>query len=199
MMNQMNFLSKKEDIIIDNDGIAILFKDVIANHNALMDELIQELPWRQDYITMYGKTHPVPRLQLWMAENNLSYTYSGIKMEGVEFHPLVEKIKRQAEEKSDAKFNSCLINYYRDGSDYVAWHADDEEGLGPVIASVSLGDTRSFKFKHRNGEFKESVDLEGGDLVVMKEPLQQHWLHQISKTKKTVGPRINLTFRSIEN
>ncbi len=196
-MDQLSFLSKKREILIDSDGRAIVYPQVIEEHQRLMDELIQELPWRQDYITMYGKTHPIPRLQLWMADNGLSYTYSGIEMQPIEFHPVVLKIKELTEQKAKIKFNSCLINYYRDGNDYVAWHADDEKGLGPTIASVSLGQQRSFKFKHRSLPLKKAVDLQGGDIVVMEKPLQEFWLHQISKTKKEVGPRVNLTFRTM--
>ena len=49
------------------------------------------------------------------------------------------------------RFNSVLLNLYRDGRDSVSWHADNEPGLGrdPVIASLSLGAVRRFQLKHR--------------------------------------------------
>lgn len=197
MDQQFNFLSKKQETIIDIDGEVILYREVFEHHINLMDNLIQELPWRRDKITLYGKTHPVPRLQVWMADDGLSYTYSGIKMEPIPFQETVNEIKIKVEEITNAKFNSCLINYYRTGDDYAAWHADNEKGVGPFIASVSLGETRIFKLKHRTLELKESLELNGGEVLLMKAPLQEHWLHQLNKTKKKVGPRVNLTFRQL--
>ena len=46
--------------------------------------------------------------------------------------------------------------WYRDGNDSVSWHADDEKrvlGPNPVVASVSLGATRTFELKHKTSGF----------------------------------------------
>lgn len=197
MVQQLDFLENKVEQIINDDGTAILFRSVFREHLSLLNVLIKELPWRQDYITMYGRTHPIPRLQLWMANEGLNYAYSGIKLIPVFFHPLVLEIKEKTEEIVGKSFNSCLINYYRNGSDYVAWHADDEQGLDESIASVSLGETRKFCFKRKDNKSQFSINLEGGDIVLMMGKLQNFWLHQISKSKKDIGPRINITFRQI--
>ena len=93
-----------------------------------------------------------------------------------------------------------LLNQYRDGNDKVAWHADDEKSLGDIIniASVSVGAERDFQFKSKhNSEEKKEIELTHGSLLVMHDPLQQNWLHQIPVRKKVSKPRINLTFRYI--
>ena len=99
------------------------------------------------------------------------------------------------------EFTSCLLNLYRDGQDSNGWHADNEKELGinPVIASLSFGAERMFHMKHRRDRNQKlKLKLEHGSLLVMRGSLQHHWLHQIPKTKKTVGERINLTFRNIK-
>ena len=111
------------------------------------------------------------------------------------------KIKTTIETKLDIKFTSCLANLYRDGNDSNGWHADDEKELGknPIIASISFGEKRVFHFKHRyNKELKKKLVLEPGSLLLMQGATQENWLHQIPKTKKQIGERINLTFRIIK-
>ena len=97
-------------------------------------------------------------------------------------------------------FNCVLLNLYRDGADSNGWHADNEKELGkqPQIASFSLGASRFFHFKHRRiKEEKYKMELHHGSLLLMEGAMQEHWLHQIPKTKKLMQPRINLTFRKI--
>ena len=99
------------------------------------------------------------------------------------------------------EFNSCLLNLYRDGNDSNGWHADNEKQLGknPIIASLSLGSERYFHLKHRTKpHLKHKIVLKHGSVLVMKEETQHFWLHQIPKTKKEIGKRINLTFRYIK-
>jgi len=113
--------------------------------------------------------------------------------------PLLEKLKSICEEKSGASFNSLLLNLYRNGEDKVSWHADDEPELEsePCIASLSLGATRRFKFRHRDTKEIVERELPSGSLVVMSGLSQSEWEHEIPKQKTVKGPRINLTFRSV--
>jgi len=100
-----------------------------------------------------------------------------------------------------ANFNACLFNYYPTGDDGMGYHADNESELGnePIIASVSLGATRKFVFKHRITKEKVEIPLQNGQLIVMRGQTQRHWLHSLPKTKKVTEGRINLTFRHIAN
>lgn len=169
--------------------------------NSLFDNLLKDILWQQDDITLFGKTHKQPRLTALYAESNTPYTYSGIKMKPHPFNDLLLKIKNDVELISNHKFNSVLLNLYRDGNDSNGWHADNEKELGtnPVIASISFGANRFFKFKHRNiKQESHKILLEHGSLLIMNGEMQHYWLHQIPKTKKDIGKRINLTFRFIE-
>ena len=158
--------------------------------------------WKQEEITFYGKTYPVPRKTAWYGYEGFNYTYSGISCNPDPWTKELLEIKRNIESFLPGEdFNSVLLNLYRDGNDKVSWHADDEKGLGnnPTIASLSLGATRHFDLKHKvNHELKMRIDLTPGSLVVMSGELQHHWLHQIPVQKKIIEARINLTFRTIK-
>ena len=109
------------------------------------------------------------------------------------------EIKRIVENQEPVEFNSCLLNFYHDGDDGMSWHSDNEKELekNGVIASVSLGAERKFSFKHKRNKEKIDLILGNGSLLVMKEQIQTHWMHQLPKSKKISEPRINLTFRTI--
>lgn len=167
--------------------------------DALFEQLIQQVQWQQEKIKLYGQVHDVPRLTAWYGDPAKSYTYSGITAYALEWiEPLLE-IKCRIERVSDFTFNSVLINRYRNGSDSVSWHADDEPELGenPVIGSVSFGETRQFQMKHKSLDEKRKISLEHGSFLLMKGCTQHHWLHQIPKSKRALDERINLTFRKI--
>ncbi len=172
----------------------------VAESKPIFSELMSQTAWRQDSITIFGKTMPLPRLTAWYGDPGKSYTYSGIPMEPEPWTPTLMMIKRSIERVCEVSFNSVLLNLYRDGNDGVAWHSDDEPELGenPVIASVSFGATRKFSFKHKtNPDLRVSLDLTPGSLLIMSGSTQHYWYHQIPKTTRKVESRINLTFRII--
>lgn len=167
----------------------------------LMHALQEEIPWKQEHIKLFGKTHPTPRLTAWHGDAHCVYKYSGVINQPFPWTPSLLTIKTRIESLThDAIFNCVLLNYYRDGSDKMGWHSDDEKELGPNpnIASVSFGATRRFDFKHKTeANNKFSIHLESGSLLLMQGDMQHHWLHQLPAQKRINEPRINLTFRYI--
>jgi alkylated DNA repair dioxygenase AlkB len=101
-------------------------------------------------------------------------------------------------EAVEGKYNFCLLNRYRSGSDSVAWHADNERGMGNVIGSLSLDGTRTFRIRHNISKETRTFQVRNGTLIIMAGTMQQFWKHEVPKTKEYVGERINLTFRRIE-
>ena len=166
----------------------------------LSDVHFKNIAWKQDYIKFFGKTHPLPRLTSWYGDKGASYSYSGIKSDPNPWNEGLTFLKERLEAALCTNFNSVLLNWYRDGSDSLNWHADDEPELGPepTIASVSFGEMRQFLFKPR-GASKTQIrfDLVQGSLVVMRGPTQRNWVHSIPKRKTVKGSRFNLTFRNI--
>ncbi len=167
----------------------------------LFGKLKDGIPWQQDSITVFGKTHPQPRLTALFGNEGKPYSYSNIVMQPHAWNPLLMFIKNEVEEVANENFTTVLLNQYRDGRDSNGWHADNERELGrnPIIASVSFGAERSFHMQHNSiKEQKLKINLEHGSLLIMKGTTQHFWKHQIPKTAKPVGTRINLTFRIIK-
>ena len=166
----------------------------------LFESLKKNTNWQQDTISIFGKTYNQPRLTALFNDIGKTYSYSNITMYPEPFSKELLELKLTIEEISHAKFNSVLLNLYRNGQDSNSWHADNEKELGPnpTIASLSLGADRIFHFKHRQIKSeRHKITLANGSLLMMSGAMQHHWLHQIPKTKKSIGERINLTFRQI--
>jgi alkylated DNA repair dioxygenase AlkB len=150
----------------------------------------------------YGKTVNMPRLTAYHGDPDTLYTYSGVSARPCEWTPTLTAIKHRIEPVAGVTFNYVILQLYRDGRDSVSWHSDAEPTLGrnPVIGSVSLGTTRLFQFKHRQKpEQKAQVLLAHGSLLVMSGATQHFWRHQIPKTTRPCGARINLTFRVVKS
>jgi len=167
----------------------------------LFHDLLKQTNWRQDKIRIYGKHINLPRLTAWYGDAGKIYSYSGITMQPDSWTESLLEIKRRVDCAARTQFNSVLLSLYRDGRDGLSWHDDDERELGedPTIASVSFGETRSFQFKRKEQPKLSpiSIPLTHGSLLIMKGPTQRFWVHQVPKTSRAVGPRINLTFRVI--
>jgi alkylated DNA repair dioxygenase AlkB len=171
-----------------------------AESGKLLNTFIDTIPWVQEDIQMYGKIMKTPRLTAWYGDQNKEYIFSGTKHHPIPWTTELLQIKERIETVAGVKFNSVLLNYYRDADDSVAWHSDDEYELGvnPVIASVSFGQVRRFDIRHKQDRNRKySIYLENGSLLIMKGDLQHNWLHQIPKSAKPLKARVNLTFRVI--
>ncbi|KQQ32749.1 DNA repair protein [Duganella sp. Leaf126] len=164
---------------------------------AVFRRLREETDWRAEQIQVWGKLHMQPRLSAWHGEAR--YRYSGKTFDPQPFTPLQLHIKQAVERATGYRYNSVLLNYYRDERDSMGFHADDERELGsePAIASVSFGAARTFILKHRTVPRTIKLALGDGCLLLMAGALQQHWTHGINKQRTPLGPRINLTFRLI--
>lgn len=159
----------------------------------LFEALRRDVPWGQ----FRNRLWTFPRLTAFVADAGVVYRYSGVTHAGSGWAPDLLGVRRRVEQVTGAIFNGVLLNLYRDGRDSMGRHADAEPELGsnPLVASVSLGAVRSFVLRHRASKEKRELDLAHGSLLVMGGTLQHHWVHELPKTKQTVGERINLTFR----
>lgn len=169
--------------------------------NDIFAALQQEIAWRQDSATIFGRHHLLPRLTAWYGDPGKTYSYSGIHMEPLPWTPTLHHIKAVIEPIAQVEFNSVLLNLYRHGQDSMGWHSDDEPELGtnPVIGSVSLGGCRRFLLRHKTDKSIPKVEarLTNGSFLLMRGPTQHFWQHHVPKTQRPVEPRINLTFRVI--
>ncbi len=166
----------------------------------IFEDLRGGLAWRQEPIWMFGKQVMQPRLTALYGNPNQPYSYSGISMDALPWTSVLDEIKKNIEKFTGCQFTHVLCNFYRDGNDSMGWHRDNEAVLGrnPTIASLTFGVTRVFQLRdYPSKKNKVEVPLSHGSLLIMAGESQHLWEHQLPKTKKVNGPRINLTFRKL--
>jgi alkylated DNA repair dioxygenase AlkB len=196
-------LFDKEPIFLNlPDAEFIYYPNFFSKEKAdiFLETLSKEIAWQQDDITIFGKKIAQPRLTALYGNDGKSYGYSNIVMQPHPFNSVLTFIKEEIEATTNEHFTTALLNLYRNERDSNGWHADNEKELGrdPVIASVSFGEARMFQIKHNSKKgIKQSLLLEHGSLLVMKNGAQIHYKHQIPKATQPKNPRINLTFRKI--
>jgi alkylated DNA repair dioxygenase AlkB len=167
--------------------------------DALFDALHREVPWEQHRLKIFGRDVGSPRLSCWIGDEGTAYKYSGTLFEPHAWTPSLAVLRDELAARFELRFNSVLANLYRDGHDSMGWHSDDEPELGrePVIASLSFGAVRRFRFRSRETKrVSLALDLASGSLLVMRGATQRLYHHDLPKTARA-GARINLTFRTI--
>ncbi len=192
----------KEGLTVIENGEYIFYPNFFSKSesDSLLKNLRSNILWKQESMNMYGKKIDFPRLTAWYGNNDKPYSFSGITLQPLPWTSEILTIKSKIEPIAKTEFNSVLLNLYRDGNDSISWHTDAEKELGinPIIASVNFGATRKFQLRHIKTKEKLEIELTHGSLLIMQGELQHFWQHQVPKTSKVVGERINLTFRVIK-
>lgn len=186
-------------LLNDETGFVRLYPDWISNADEIFAGLAEAIDWQSRTIRLFGKSHPIPRLERWVGETGVGYRYSGQDYVADGWPRLLVSLPAALLEQFGWHSNGALLNYYRTGQDSMGWHADDEPELGdnPNVGILSLGQARSFQLRrsadHRD---KLSVELGSGSLVWMSGPTQVNWQHSLPK-RANQGARISCTFRNI--
>ncbi len=199
---QQSFFHSGDSNLLPFQGETVFYPEFfsrkISDH--YLEKLKTSLDWKQEPIRMFGKLVMQPRLTSLYGDEGRPYGYSGISMTPGIWTAELKEMKKKLREFTGIEFTHVLCNYYRDGQDSMGWHRDNEAVLGknPSIASVTFGATRMFQIRnYETKDHKIEIPLSHGSLLMMSGESQHHWEHQIPKTKKTLGPRINLTFRKL--
>jgi alkylated DNA repair dioxygenase AlkB len=173
----------------------------------LFNVLLKRCAWKR-HTTSFGSA--VPRDEAYYGDSETFYTYSRREYQPLTWLPELLCLKSRVEQATPAAayanlslpvlgYNAVLCNLYRDGKDSVGLHADAEPEMGPVIASLSLGATRLFRLKAKDGTVVLSERLPGGSLLIMAGQTQKSFKHEVPKEPRVTQARINLTFRRIEH
>lgn len=200
-MGQLSLFSAEE--LYDFPKNLLEFREhflTLDESDILLSQLLNHTPWKQRAQTMYDKKVLTPRLTAWYGDSEKSYKLGGSEFEVNEWTPELLSLKNRIEEVFGHKFNSVLLTLYRDQNDSVAWHSDKESRYGdrPVIASLSLGQTRKFDCRKLNRyQSRYSIPLPHGSLLMMKGDFQEYWEHRIAKSAFHMKERINVTFRLV--
>lgn len=194
--------TRLDRIIVEEADVSFLKKlPFSASDSAVFEKLSIDTKWLHERVFVYGKWHFQPRLTQWYGDPGKSYSYSGASMNPLPWTNLLLALKREVENLVSHRFNSVLLNLYRDQNDRMGFHSDNEPALGhhPVIASLSYGATRTLILKHKRRKDlqRRLIPLSSGSLLLMRGETQKNWNHGIDKERLPCGPRINLTFRDI--
>ena len=187
--------------IIDQDGIALYHEKVISGEQIkpLYDELLNNINWENERVVMFGKEIITKRKVAFYSDPSIAYTYASKTKIGLPWGDPLIKLKNIVESRTKQTYNACLLNLYHNGEEAMGWHSDNEKEIiaNSSIASLSIGASRKFSFKHKVTKETISIQLENGSLLEMKGTIQTHWLHTLPKSKKITESRINLTFRQM--
>ncbi|MFQ6372153.1 alpha-ketoglutarate-dependent dioxygenase AlkB family protein [Shewanella sp. YIC-542] len=179
----------------------LLVRDYLnkAQQQALWHEA-RHYPLRQPQVTVFGQSHPIPRRQVWFADDGCDYLYSGLLVRAQPWPKYVARLRQKLWRDWQFSSNGVLVNHYANGQECMGWHSDNEAEIQPCsdIASITLGAARDFVIRHRRTGEKLTLLLASGDLLLMRWPMQQHWQHALPKRLKVKSPRVNFTFRLLQ-
>ena len=183
------------------DGTVLYYGTVlsVSEANHYFNELYNTIEWKHDEAIVFGKHIITNRKVAWYGDRAFDYNYSNTTKKALPWTKELLELKKLVEEKTEATYNSCLLNLYNNGEEGMSWHSDSEKMLqkNGAIASLTLGAERKFAFKHKSTGDTTFVVLEHGSLLIMKDETQTHWLHRLPPSTHIKRPRINLTFRTI--
>ena len=186
-------------IVFQTDGLVEYIPHFIHSSESkkLFEQLATEISWQSDTLTIFGKNIITKRKVAWYGDDAYEYIYSNNNKIAKPWTTSLKQIKHQLEHQIGETFNSCLLNYYHDGTEGMGWHSDDEVMMkrNATIASISLGAERTFIFRHKQTKEQHAIELQNGSLLLMKGATQKFWKHQLPIRKRIKSPRINLTFR----
>ncbi|MFN8168567.1 MAG: alpha-ketoglutarate-dependent dioxygenase AlkB [Candidatus Nanopelagicales bacterium] len=162
----------------------------VAGSDAVLDVLLERMPWRSERRRMYDRVVDVPRLVCWYADpDRLPHPVLVAARAALSAHYRPEL---------GEPFTTAGCCLYRDGRDSVAWHGDTI-GRGSshdtLVAIVSFGAPRPLLLRPRTGGPSRSFHLGHGDLLVMGGSCQRTWEHAVPKSARPVGPRVSIQFR----
>ena len=201
-MDLFNPIIDKTQNWLPKDGTVNYYGQILSKEQAdfYLKKLLETIEWRNDEAIIFGKKIITKRKVAWYGDKAFEYTYSNTSKYASPWIKELVELKQIAEHETGETFNSCLLNLYHNGEESMAWHSDGEKDLkrNGAIASLSFGAERKFAFKHKQSKEKIELFLQHGSLLVMKDTTQKHWLHRLPPTKKVTTPRVNLTFRTIE-
>ncbi len=194
-------MSSDNPCVLDPEhGELLLYPALFSAEASLWYSQLRKLvPWRREQAMIFGRRRVLPRLTAWCAGAGQRYRYSGICHEPTPWPQPLCTARTAVEKHIGTAFNSALISYYRNGGEYIGWHSDNEASMGaqPCIASLSLGATRRFQLRPRQGGKTLSIELPAGSLLLMRGHSQRHWQHRLPPSSVARG-RINISFRHFE-
>ncbi|HZR80644.1 MAG TPA: alpha-ketoglutarate-dependent dioxygenase AlkB [Candidatus Binatia bacterium] len=160
----------------------------LADPDALFTALLQRAPWEQRERWMFDRMVIEPRLTAEVP----SLTEAP--------HPALAEAADTLSRTYGVRYDHLWLNLYRDGRDSTAWHRDRISCRRPgcTVPVLSLGATRRFLLRRKEGGRSIAFQVASGTLLVMGGRAQDDWVHSVPKEPGVVGARISVNFQSSE-
>jgi alkylated DNA repair dioxygenase AlkB len=157
----------------------------LSGADALFERLTADVPWKEHYRRLFDRTFLEPRL---------TAEYGRIQDAPPPLAAMADVLSRHYR----VRYDSLWLNLYRDGRDSTGWHRDRFSCRQPecIVPVLTLGATRRFLIKPRQGGPSVGFSPASGDLIVMGGRCQQDWVHGVPKTPGTREARISVNFQS---
>ena len=173
--------------------------DMCSGAFKYLDKL--EVEYRKPYMR-FGKMVEVPRGQASFTltpDIHYDYKVSGGSPPNLVMCDQLKGITAQVNKELRTKFNTILLNKYKDGNDCIGFHRDRETGwaANSGFATLAFGAERDFQVKNEATGKVETILHKNGQVLYLPAPMNAENLHSVPKRKKVTGCRISLTFREI--
>lgn len=157
-------------------------------------------------IFIFGKKALQRRSIAFFSESSIGYRYSRQLMKSQPMFSFLKMLLEYINQVFNCNSNGVLINYYRDGNEYIGAHSDDESGLIKIndvgIIAISVGCSRKFRIRKKSKEKfqdgKKYFDIEMTPYRLIQmggTQFQKQLTHEIPVQKKIKGWRMSFTFR----
>ncbi len=171
---------------------------------ALIDRCVEEVRDKllvNPPIVIYGKPAKQRRSVGFFADAGIEgYKYSGQTALSQPLGDALRELLETVNDHFESTFNGILVNYYKDGSEYISKHSDDEKALADIgVLAISVGQERIFRIRNKkHGDIVKDIPMKNLDVILMSGTFQKDFTHEVPPQTKLVGPkafRYSFTFR----
>ena len=191
------------ELPVNGENTCHILKDSIPDHLTLDSDQFDELwnlhPEEHSTIMIHGKPVRVPR---WDKSYERDYVFSGQKSHasGQPTPEILLQYLTWVQANVCDSANGIFVNWH-DGSlgHYHGAHRDSTRGLvtGTPITTISFGEQRTLRMRPFPAKSPfVNFDFQDGQAIVIPWTTNQHWYHEIPKSKRNKGLRVSITIRS---
>ena len=148
---------------------------------------------------------------MWLSTTNLPYKWASYNLgkttvkeaNPMRDFPSIHTLLDNINASMGTKLNSCLIQFYPNGSSGIRLHDDFEWEMdhSQPFVNISIGGCRKIEFFNNYQKCSETpakvVKAENGSMYTMNKECQKYFRHRVPTSGNKLEPRFNLSFRSI--
>lgn len=131
------------------------------------------------------------------SEQSVGYQYSGQIMGSQSLTPNLKILLEQTNDIFKSNYNGILVNRYKDGTENIGSHSDDEKYLDQSgVVAISYGHHRKFRIRNKSTKkIIKDILTQPGVYLQMGGDFQKEFTHEIPKELKIKDCRYSFTFR----